>query len=202
MNPKAIIGAVIGGIVGALLWALITFAIKIEVGYFAIGVGFLVGFGAGMLGGHSKLTGIVCAIVALFSIVLGRTVAVKLGLKGEIISEMKKDPRAAGATDGDLDRAADEANSKVGYGDIFKEVITDTDPMSWIIMVIGVAAAYQTGTGSRSGLNRRQPVYQPPVGGTVPPPSPYAPTGQPPIAPPVPTDTPVTPPPPANPPLS
>jgi antitoxin component YwqK of YwqJK toxin-antitoxin module len=68
----AIIGGLAAAIVGALLWAVITVTTKYQIGYMAIGVGFLVGFAVRFYGaGIDKYFGIIGAFFALLGCALG-----------------------------------------------------------------------------------------------------------------------------------
>ena len=63
-------------IVGALLWALITSAVKYQIGYMAIGVGFMVGLSVRFGGkGMDPIYGVVGAILALLGCILGNYMA-------------------------------------------------------------------------------------------------------------------------------
>ncbi|MEM8680541.1 MAG: hypothetical protein AAGF97_14435, partial [Planctomycetota bacterium] len=75
MNPLPIIGAVIAGVIGALIWGAISYYAQVEVGYVAWGIGLLVGWAAHRLGGEGAVTGIVCAAIALGSMLLGKGLA-------------------------------------------------------------------------------------------------------------------------------
>ena len=71
-----IIGGSIGGLIGAVLWAAITYFSGYQIGWLAVGVGFLVGFGVRKLGkGIDKEFGVVGGIIALISVVLGNFLA-------------------------------------------------------------------------------------------------------------------------------
>ncbi len=68
----AILGGLIASIVAALLWAVITYATKYQIGFMAIGVGFLVGYAVNYLGkGMTTTFGIVGAVFSLFGCILG-----------------------------------------------------------------------------------------------------------------------------------
>lgn len=70
--PMAVFGGAVAAVIGAGIWALITVTTKYQIGWMAIGVGFLVGFGVRFLGkGVSKSFGIVGAIFALIGCLLG-----------------------------------------------------------------------------------------------------------------------------------
>ena len=67
-----IIGGGVGGLIGATIWAAITYFTEYQIGWLAIGIGFLVGLGVGKLGkGIDKIYGIVGGIIALLSVILG-----------------------------------------------------------------------------------------------------------------------------------
>lgn len=68
----AIIGGSSSAIVGALLWTLITVTTKYQIGYMAIGIGFIVGFGVRFFGaGIDRYFGIIGGAFALFGCLLG-----------------------------------------------------------------------------------------------------------------------------------
>lgn len=74
------IGGVVGGAVGAAVWAGVAYGLHYEVGYIAWGIGFLVGVGVAALsgGGGGLLTGLLAAVIALFSVFGGKYAAVSL----------------------------------------------------------------------------------------------------------------------------
>lgn len=68
----AISGGLIASLVAALLWAVITYATKYQIGFMAIGVGFLVGYAVNYFGkGITTTFGIVGAVFSLFGCILG-----------------------------------------------------------------------------------------------------------------------------------
>jgi hypothetical protein len=75
MSPKLLAGtlaAIAGAIVGAIAWAAITAATSFQIGYMALGVGFLAGFGMRTVGGgRERADGIVAGTVAFLGCVLG-----------------------------------------------------------------------------------------------------------------------------------
>ncbi len=75
-----IIGGVLGGLVGAAIWAAISYATQYEIGYIAIGVGFLVGVGVRMAAGDnvSSTTGAVSAAIAIVSVLAGKYLTIYL----------------------------------------------------------------------------------------------------------------------------
>lgn len=69
---NGIIGGLLGGLMGAMLWALITYATDYQIGWMAVGVGFLVGLGLRSMGrGMERIFGVAGALMALLSVVLG-----------------------------------------------------------------------------------------------------------------------------------
>jgi hypothetical protein len=67
-----ILGGLIGGGIGAVLWAVITYITEYQIGWMAIGVGFLVGYGSRLLGkGIDRVFGYVGGGIALLSVVMG-----------------------------------------------------------------------------------------------------------------------------------
>lgn len=68
----AIFGGVTASLVAALLWAIITYLTKFQIGFMAIGVGFLVGYAVNYFGkGVTPVFGIVGAIFSLFGCIVG-----------------------------------------------------------------------------------------------------------------------------------
>jgi hypothetical protein len=68
----AILGGLIASLAAALLWALITYATKFQIGFMAIGVGFLVGYAVNYFGkGITTAFGIVGAVFSLFGCIFG-----------------------------------------------------------------------------------------------------------------------------------
>jgi hypothetical protein len=68
----AVIGGLVAAIVGAVLWAVITAATQFQIGFMAVGVGFLVGGAVWALGhGQTPVFGVVGAVCALLGCVLG-----------------------------------------------------------------------------------------------------------------------------------
>ena len=66
------LGAIAGALIGAIAWAAITAATHFQIGYMAIGVGFLAGYGMRTLGGgRDRADGVIAGIVAFLGCVLG-----------------------------------------------------------------------------------------------------------------------------------
>jgi hypothetical protein len=67
-----VLGGVIGAALGALAWAVITALTQFQIGFMAIGVGFLTGFGVRIFGkGIDKIFGYVGALLSLAGCVAG-----------------------------------------------------------------------------------------------------------------------------------
>lgn len=70
--PLAILGGGTGALIGAGLWAAITVFTEVQIGWMAVGVGFLAGCGTRLLGkGVSGAFGVVGAVCALIGCLLG-----------------------------------------------------------------------------------------------------------------------------------
>src|SRR6188768_4259461 len=68
----AVLGGLIASLVAALLWAIITYVTHFQIGFMAIGVGFLVGFAVNYFGkGITTTFGIVGAAFSLFGCIFG-----------------------------------------------------------------------------------------------------------------------------------
>lgn len=66
------LGGLTGAILGALVWAGITVATNFQIGYMAVGIGYLVGMGMRIMGkGITSIFGYVGAILALLGCLLG-----------------------------------------------------------------------------------------------------------------------------------
>lgn len=71
------IGAIVGAVIGAIAWAAITATTNFQIGYMAIGIGFLVGFAMRTFsGGRERIEGIVAGAVALLGCALGNLLAI------------------------------------------------------------------------------------------------------------------------------
>lgn len=72
-----IIGGGVGGLIGAVIWAAVTYFTEYQIGWLALGVGFLVGFGVSKLGkGIDKIYGVVAGVIALISVVFGNFLSI------------------------------------------------------------------------------------------------------------------------------
>jgi hypothetical protein len=70
--PLAVVGGFIAALIGAFAWAIITVITKYQIGFMAVGVGFLVAWAVRTLGkGHTQVFGIIGGGFALFGCLLG-----------------------------------------------------------------------------------------------------------------------------------
>ncbi|MGW3912674.1 hypothetical protein ACWEBX_14290 [Streptomyces sp. NPDC005070] len=72
--PLGLVAAIGAGVVSAILYGLIIGLTKHEIGYAAVGVGFLVGIAAGRVGGRSQTLPVVSVIVSVAGIYLGQLI--------------------------------------------------------------------------------------------------------------------------------
>jgi hypothetical protein len=71
-----IIGGGTGGLLGAIVWAAVTYYTEYQIGWMAVGVGFLVGYGVSKLGkGFDRVFGVAGGLIALVSVTLGNFLA-------------------------------------------------------------------------------------------------------------------------------
>ncbi len=77
MRPIAIVAPAIGAIAGALVWAGISYYTEYEIGYVAWGIGALIGWLGGRVGGGGTNMGIYCGALALGSIFIGKVIAIQ-----------------------------------------------------------------------------------------------------------------------------
>ncbi len=71
------VGAIAGALLGAIAWGAITAATHFQIGYMAVGVGFLAGYGMRTLGGgRDRADGFIAGAVAFLGCVLGNLLTV------------------------------------------------------------------------------------------------------------------------------
>ena len=71
------LGSIAGAILGAIAWGAITAATHFQIGYMAVGVGFLAGYGMRVLGGgRDRADGVIAGIVAFLGCVLGNLLTI------------------------------------------------------------------------------------------------------------------------------
>jgi hypothetical protein len=72
-----VLGGVIGAVIGAILWGIISVWLDRQIGWMAVGIGVLVGFGVRFLGkGTSIKFGIAGAILAILGCIAGNVVMI------------------------------------------------------------------------------------------------------------------------------
>jgi hypothetical protein len=72
----AVAGGAIGALLGAVIWAAVTYFTEYQIGWMAIIVGYLVGFGTSRLGkGLDKIYAITGGVISLFGVALGNFLA-------------------------------------------------------------------------------------------------------------------------------
>lgn len=67
----AFLAGLIAAVIGGVLWAVVTVSTNYQIGFMAIGVGFLVGYAVRFGRGNTAIFGYVGAVLALFGCVLG-----------------------------------------------------------------------------------------------------------------------------------
>ncbi|WP_406453814.1 hypothetical protein OG782_23000 [Streptomyces sp. NBC_00876] len=73
-----ILAGVVAALVAAVLYGVIAGSIEREVGYIAVGVGFLVGFAASKVGGSNPALTVVSALLSIGAVYLGQLVGVSV----------------------------------------------------------------------------------------------------------------------------
>ncbi|MET8857152.1 hypothetical protein [Streptomyces sp. NPDC004579] len=119
-----LVAAIGAGVVSAILYGLIIGLTKHEIGYAAIGVGFLVGIAAGRVGGRSQTLPVVSVIVSVAAVYLGQLV-------GEAMIIAK--------------------HYDVGFNEVFFDHFSvvqdnwkaDADPMTFLFFAIAAYVAFQ-----------------------------------------------------------
>ncbi|MFD4030284.1 hypothetical protein ACFWVP_07040 [Streptomyces sp. NPDC058637] len=125
-----ILAALGTAIVAAILYGVIAGSIEREVGYAAVGVGFLVGFVAGKVGGSNPAVAVAGAVFSLGAVFLGQLVAMSMILA---------DGLGVGFTEVFFDHFGDVM-------DIWKE---EADFMTYLFLALGPVAAF--GGAKRAG---------------------------------------------------
>ncbi|MER5686641.1 hypothetical protein [Streptomyces sp. NPDC002205] len=81
-----LLAAVVAALVAAGIYGGIIGATKHEIGYAAVGVGFLVGLAAGKVGGRSPALPVLSAVLALVSVYFGQLLGVAMTNKSDSVS--------------------------------------------------------------------------------------------------------------------
>lgn len=79
-----ILGGLAASIIGAILWAIITILTEFQIGWMAVGVGFLVGYAVRIFGkGLNKTFGIIGAAFSLFGCLVGNVLTICIFISRE-----------------------------------------------------------------------------------------------------------------------
>ncbi|MGD9505397.1 MAG: hypothetical protein AB7W37_10815 [Syntrophobacteraceae bacterium] len=77
--PLGIITGVLAAVIGAVIWALVTVTINYQIGWMALGVGFLVAYAMRLFGGGSNPSfGAIGAVIALMGCIGGNILTIVL----------------------------------------------------------------------------------------------------------------------------
>ncbi|QGV79007.1 hypothetical protein [Streptomyces ficellus] len=115
--------ALVAAVVAAVAYGAIGGAIEREIGYAAIGVGFLVGFAAAKVGGRNPALPVVAALLSIGAVYLGQLVAVAVVISNTLGGSA---PEILMEDFGSLT-------------DLWKET---ADGMSYLFLAIGAVAAF------------------------------------------------------------
>ncbi|MEV6424079.1 hypothetical protein [Streptomyces sp. NPDC051662] len=80
----ALLAAVVAAVVGCAVYGGIAGALEREIGFAAIGVGFLVGFAAGKVGGPSPVLPVVSAVLSLGAVYVGQLLGIAIIVAKEL----------------------------------------------------------------------------------------------------------------------
>ncbi|MFG2569892.1 hypothetical protein ACGFR6_31265 [Streptomyces sp. NPDC048567] len=75
-----LVAGVVAAVVGALIYGFILGKSDHQIGYIAVGVGFLVGFAASKLGGANPAVTVVSALISIGAVYIGQLVGVSIAL--------------------------------------------------------------------------------------------------------------------------
>ncbi|MEU0128550.1 MULTISPECIES: hypothetical protein [unclassified Streptomyces] len=129
-NPGLGLLAALGAaVVAAILYGLLAGSIEREVGYAAVGVGFLIGFAASKAGGPLPAVSVVSAVVALGAVLMGQLIGMAM-----IVAEAN----GVGFSEVFFDR----------FGDLFNAWKELSDFMTYLFLVLGPIGAIG---GARKG---------------------------------------------------
>jgi hypothetical protein len=89
----ACLAGLVTGLIAAAIWASITYFLKVEVGYVAIGVGFVVGLAMSFASREgSPLLGVLAALISILAILGGKYLAVELLVRKEFAAVVDAAP--------------------------------------------------------------------------------------------------------------
>ncbi|MGW2783881.1 hypothetical protein ACWC3X_21920 [Streptomyces populi] len=123
--PLGLAASVGAGVVSAILYGLVIGLTKHEIGYAAVGVGFLVGIAAGRVGGRSQTLPVVSVIISVAAVYLGQLI-------GEAMIIAKA--------------------FSVGFNEVFfshlslvqKNWKADADPLTFVFFAVAAYVAFQS----------------------------------------------------------
>jgi hypothetical protein len=94
LTQQAVLAGLVAGFVGAAVWAILILIMEFEFSILAIAVGYGIGYAASYHGGRGLRMGLVCAVIAFFSLTGGRFLGVRLGLESFVrqYAESAADP--------------------------------------------------------------------------------------------------------------
>ncbi|MET8095128.1 hypothetical protein ABZV29_01450 [Streptomyces sp. NPDC005236] len=123
--PLGLVASIGAGVVSAILYGLVIGLTKHEIGYAAVGVGFLVGIAAGRVGGRSQTLPVVSVIVSVAAIYLGQLI-------GEAMIIAK--------------------HYSVGFNEVFFDNLSavqeswkaDADPLTFVFFAVAAYVAFQS----------------------------------------------------------
>jgi hypothetical protein len=150
MNGKLVLGtlaAIVGAVIGAIVWAAITASTNFQIGYMAVGVGFLAGYGMRIAGGgYRRAGGIVAGVVALLGCVLGNLLT-----SAVVIAQHDHYPIWAVAL------------AVLTHAGFAGDILTHTfDLMDLVFYAIAIYAGYRTALKPRAPTTAAA-AYEPPV---------------------------------------
>ncbi|GGU83786.1 hypothetical protein GCM10010260_15680 [Streptomyces filipinensis] len=122
-----LVAALVAAVVAGALYGVIAGATKHEIGYAAVGVGFVIGLAAGKAGGRNPALPVLSAVLALGAVYLGQLVGDAIIIANH------------------FDVSFNEIFFKhfSGVQEVWKK---DSDPLTFLFLAIGAAAAF---SGSR-----------------------------------------------------
>lgn len=124
--------AVVAALITAGVYGAIVGATEYEIGYAAVGVGFLIGFAAGRIGGASPILPVVSAVLSLGAVYLGQLIGI--------------------AIIGADDLGVSATSLFVEHFDMLTEGWSETaDPMTFLFLGIGAFAAF---SGAKKAVAR------------------------------------------------
>ncbi|HLF26904.1 MAG TPA: hypothetical protein VJG32_11250 [Anaerolineae bacterium] len=124
--PFGLLGGVAGLVVSAVIWALVTVALDRQIGYMAIGVGFLVGLGVRLLGkGLDPIFGILGAALSLIGVLAGNILTVVILLSREF---------GVSVTD---------VLAQLDLGEVLSALIQGSEVIDWLFYALALYFGYR-----------------------------------------------------------